>query len=156
MSRRTLAERFWPKVEKTEGCWNWTGATNGKVGYGRIGAGTKPYSWLLAHRASYEMSNGPIPEGLVIDHICHNRKCVNPDHLRAITQKQNMANRKGPNVGSRSGHRGVIWHAKAKKWQARAAKDGKAYSAGLHETIEDAAAAAQALRDRLYTTGGRA
>ncbi len=46
---------------------------------------------LLAHRVSYELHKGPIPDGLFIDHICRTRCCVNPNHLRAVTHAQNMA-----------------------------------------------------------------
>lgn len=71
-------------VERTESCWNWTGAL--AKGYGRINcAGDK---WL-AHRWSYEHHVGPIPEGLDIDHLCENTRCVNPEHLEPVTGAEN-------------------------------------------------------------------
>ena len=83
--RPTLSERFWSKVEKTDNCWNWTGSKN-RTGYGNIrpamGGGSK-----LSHRVSYEMANGTIPDGMDIDHKCHNHACVNPAHLRATSRK---------------------------------------------------------------------
>lgn len=63
-------------------CWEWPGFID-YGGYGRVG-GTK-----YAHRVIYEAAVGPIPPGLVIDHVCHNRKCVNPNHLEAVTQGVN-------------------------------------------------------------------
>jgi hypothetical protein len=68
------------------GCWEWTGYIS-KSGYGRVSIHSKYYA---AHRISYEIRNGPIPDGLVIDHLCRNTRCVNPDHLEAVTQKINV------------------------------------------------------------------
>lgn len=82
MARPTLplAARFWRHVDKTDGCWLWT-AYVGTHGYGAIGAGGKHGEILLAHRVSWELHNGPVPEGRFILHRCDNRKCVRPDHL---------------------------------------------------------------------------
>lgn len=84
----TLAERFWSYVEKSDGCWRWLGFI-GKEGYGRFGA-RKGTTSTLAHRVSYELSVGPIPQGLEIDHLCRNRACVNPSHLEPVTREINI------------------------------------------------------------------
>ena len=68
------------------GCRLWTGAINGD-GYGRVGIDCKN---LAAHRISYEVANGPIPDGLEIDHLCGERSCVEPSHLEAVTHKENV------------------------------------------------------------------
>ena len=67
-------------------CWHWTGAAS-HDGYGRVYTerGVK-----YAHRVVWELLVGPIPEGLVIDHLCRNRSCVNPDHLEPVTRKENQ------------------------------------------------------------------
>lgn len=79
-------DRFWAKVDKQDdGCWLWTAGGNGRYGRFYFG-GVNTY----AHRVSYELCVGPIPDGLVIDHLCRNTMCVRPDHLEAVTQKENL------------------------------------------------------------------
>lgn len=82
--------RFWAKVAKsTRGCWVWTGARD-TVGYGTFRKVKGPGGMVKAHRYSYELSNGAIPAGLEIDHLCRTRACVRPDHLEAVTHIENM------------------------------------------------------------------
>ncbi len=70
------------------GCWFWTGAGVGQYGTFKIGgAGTKQF---LAHRFSYLIHKGPIPDGLELDHLCRVRCCVNPDHLEPVTRQENI------------------------------------------------------------------
>lgn len=82
----TAYQRFVRKVNKTDTCWLWTGCRL-RSGYGQFSVNSKR---IYAHRYSYEHHNRPIPTGLVIDHLCRNRGCVNPDHLEAVTSKQNI------------------------------------------------------------------
>jgi hypothetical protein len=77
--------RFWKNVEKTDSCWNWTG--DKVFGYGRMNIKRKT---VRAHRFGYELLVGPIPDGLVIDHLCRNRACVNPAHLEPVTNRVNV------------------------------------------------------------------
>lgn len=141
-------ERFWAKVLKTEGCWEWIGAKQPK-GYGtfRFQGSAK-----LAHRVSYELEYGRIAAGIEIDHRCHNRGCVKPRHLRPVTHKQNMENYAGVYASNKSsGVRGVYWHKQHRKWCAVVTNDGRRTHVGLFATIAEAEAAVIAKRLELFT-----
>lgn len=82
-----LLERFIAKVQFDDsGCWLWTAQTS-LDGYGKIQMGKRAG---YAHRVSYELLVGPIPEGLQLDHLCRVRSCVNPDHLEPVTLAENV------------------------------------------------------------------
>lgn len=86
MRKEPSWDRFWRKVRPTGFCWEWTGSKNPR-GYGTFRHEGRTAS---AHRVSWELLMGSIPEGLVIDHLCRNRGCVNPDHFDLVTQRVNM------------------------------------------------------------------
>lgn len=88
MARRALSDRFWDKVAiiPFHECWEWVGAV-GSGGYGHMRVEGKTPK---AHRISYELNVGPIPEGLVLDHLCRNTLCVRPEHLEPVTQRVNV------------------------------------------------------------------
>lgn len=87
----SLDKRFWRKVDKAgaDECWFWNAATNGK--YGIIRSSVKPFPWILAHRASYELCVGDIPAGMHVMHSCDAPLCVNPAHLSIGSRADNMA-----------------------------------------------------------------
>jgi hypothetical protein len=92
----TVNERFQSKISVSpSGCHLWTGATNGD-GYGRFhldGVNRK------AHQVAYEMAKGPIPPGMMLDHLCRVRNCCNPEHLEAVTARTNVLRGTAPSAG---------------------------------------------------------
>ncbi len=85
---RFVEERFWEKVSKGDGCWEWTGSLN-NGGYGdfHLGGGGRH---TLAHRLAWELAHGPIPDGVIVMHLCDNPCCVRPDHLKAGSMADNQ------------------------------------------------------------------
>lgn len=86
IKKRKWEKHFWERVNKTDTCWLWTGPQQG-LGYGQASLNRKP---TLVHRMSWKLINGPIPEGLVLDHLCRVRHCVNPEHMEPVTMRENI------------------------------------------------------------------
>lgn len=84
----SVEERFWSKVDiaAPADCWRWL-AYIAPTGYGNFRIDGRPHP---AHRVAYRLHVGEIPDGLVIDHLCRNRTCVNPDHLEPVTNRENV------------------------------------------------------------------
>src|SRR5437867_3139906 len=82
-----VEERFWAKVNQSDGCWLWLACLT-KNGYGKFGW---RYKTMLAHRMAWILTYGEEPLG-DLDHLCWNRRCVNPSHLRIATRRENLAN----------------------------------------------------------------
>jgi hypothetical protein len=114
-----LADRFWAKVNKTDGCWLWTAARQSK-GYGVIGISPGYGKGYVerAHRVSWELHYGPIPTGMWVLHKCDVPACVRPDHLFLGTQTENMADAaaKGRVVGIATSHPERIRRGERHHW----------------------------------------
>lgn len=99
----SLADRFWPKVDKTETCWLWTAGKDNK-GYGCLATGT---GFDRAHRVAWILCNGEIKDGLEVCHKCDNPSCCNPDHLFLGTHAENMGDcvkKERQSRGEKNGH----------------------------------------------------
>jgi len=129
-------ERYWEKVNKTDSCWLWTGAKQKGYGIARVGGRAQ-----LAHRVSYAWSKGEIPEGVLLDHKCHTKACVNPAHLRFADHILNGQNRSTSNSNSKSGVRGVYWCNTYGHWIAKAMINRKPHHIGIFHDIDVAAKA---------------
>jgi hypothetical protein len=109
-------ERFWAKVDKSADCWLWTGALT--KGYGQL---THEKRHLYAHRFSWEIHNGHVPDGAVVCHRCDTPTCVRPDHLFLGTTRDNVMDCLDKGRANRRGLRGAENPAvKAKAIDARA------------------------------------
>ncbi|RIK36052.1 MAG: HNH endonuclease [Chloroflexi bacterium] len=98
--KREPIKRFWEKVDiDANGCWLWKGSISPE-GYGRLSINNYP---VYAHRWSYEHFVGPIPEGLVLDHLCRVRNCVNPYHLEIVTTRENCL--RGESIAAQMAHK---------------------------------------------------
>ncbi len=87
---RPLEQRFWEKVSKSDdGCWLWTGS-HSDFGHGTINAG-RSVKMLRAHRVSWELHHGAVPDGLCVLHRCDVPGCVRPEHLFLGTKRDNTA-----------------------------------------------------------------
>ena len=138
----TPEEAFLARTEPL--CWSdcivWTGATNG--GYGCLSVNGRI---VRAHRFAWEQINGPIPAGMFLDHTCYERSCVNVDHLRLATPKQNSTNRSGAWKGREHDlPRGV--YRSGRGYSAQVSHGGQSHHIGTFKTPEEASAAAQAER----------
>jgi hypothetical protein len=92
---RQVSARFWPKVDRRSPaeCWEWTAArfVRGDRNYGpQYGAFSVGGRMRQAHRVAYELTVGPIPAGMTLDHLCRNKGCVNPHHLEPVTNRENI------------------------------------------------------------------
>lgn len=138
--------RFWSKVQKTSDCWLWVGLLNDS-GYGLFSVRNKH---LRAHRFAWTLLVGEIGEGKQIDHRCRNRACVNPDHLREVTNKQN-AEHKAMSPTNTSGYRGVTFSKLRGKWVVLVGHNGTNHSGGYFDDVHEAGGAAKNLRNELFT-----
>lgn len=87
-----LIERFWSKTVTSPDCWGWQGSHQHQTGYAQLHVRLDDGRWsaTVAHRVAWEIIHGPIPDGLVLDHLCRNRGCVNPGHLELVTDRVNI------------------------------------------------------------------
>lgn len=105
----SIDARFWEHVQKSDGCWEWQGARDGG-GYGYFSSGS---GRVRAHRFSYTLANGPIPDGLYVCHTCDNPPCVRLDHLWLGTRADNNRDR------DRKGRAAVLTPERARSLTAR-------------------------------------
>lgn len=144
----SIEERFEKRVVRQDGCWAWSGYQD-VFGYSTFTFGKRT---IFAHRFAWEQIHGPVPEKLELDHICRLRSCVNPDHLRPITRKQNQEHRKGAQKNNQStGVLGVSWDKRGKNYRARVRSMGKTLFEESFATLEDAEAAVVEARNRFFT-----
>ena len=151
MIRMDVEDRFWSKTDRRgpDECWLWQ-ASVARGGYGMFRV--SPTQNMNAHRWSYQHTFGALPSHIRVDHQFHcDRRCVNPAHLRAVTQKQNMENRSGAQANSNSGVRGVYWHKRARKWCAKVKHHQRNIHVGSFDDITDAEQAVIAKRLELFT-----
>lgn len=141
-------DRFLAKTERRGACLIWTAATFAR-GYGafKVDGETR-----RAHRFAYELEYGEIPEGAVLDHSCGARLCVEPTHLRPVSNRENVQYRTGLNRNNTSGHRGVYWSKTKGKWVAEVKVNRKKKTRSFATAME-ANEWAEATRRESYPLG---
>lgn len=140
----SFEEAFAARTEWRDGCLVWTGSTTGK-GYGRFSFGGESKS---VHRYAWEQENGPIPEGMQVDHVCWNKLCANTSHLRLAENSENKSYMPGATSRSRTGVRNV---SRAKgRYQAAVQRGSDRRYGGSFKTLDAASAAAQKLRTEMF------
>jgi hypothetical protein len=117
----------------TSGCWLWIGSTL-KNGYGVMTVENKT---VYAHHFSMILHGKDVESGLDVDHVCGNRACVNPDHLRLATRSQNMMNT-GMQKRNTSGFKGVCWDKQRNKWRSAIGIGRRSVYLGRFDNPEDA------------------
>lgn len=146
---RPIEDRFMERVDSSGECWLWKGHVTNS-GYGSIALSGAPSNY--AHRISYWLKTGETPE--IVDHICWNKLCVNPEHLQASTKVLNGQNRAPNNshaAKSASGVRNVIRHtSKSSPWKVVLTVEGSPVYGGSFPDIESAEARAVEMRKKFY------
>lgn len=146
-----LTHRFLVRVgdELPTGCIPWVGWID-RDGYGQMVAEDNRGK-IVAHRYAYTLYVGKIDANLYVDHLCRNRACVNPDHLRLATHKQNQENLPLARKGSTTGLRGVTYHKASGKYRVRVTSNKVTISAGLYNTPEEAYEVSKKVREKHFT-----
>ena len=127
------------------GCVEWTGWKS--RGYGRMNIDGRKRA---VHRVAWELVNGPVPDGKILDHSCANRACINVGHLRVATYSENNSHLYGPKSDNTHGHRNLYWDAGKQRWRALVTKDGRRYRFGSHRSLEGAVRAVEAGRAEVF------
>lgn len=140
----TPEEAFAARTERRGECLIWTGAKGGN-GYGQLRVNGMVTN---AHRYAWECVHGPIPDGMVIDHKCFNRACINVDHLRLATRQQNNSNLAGATALSSTGVRGV--YPRGSRFRVGIGSHGVLRWYGTFDSIEEASKVAARERARLF------
>jgi HNH endonuclease len=140
-------QRFWASAHADGECLVWAKSLR-ENGYGQVRIQGRNRT---AHRVAYELAIGPIPTGLLIDHACRNRACINPAHLRLATKKQNAENRDDRPSSTVSGVRGVRWDKDRQRWSAAVTHNYRTINLGRYDDLADAECAVIEARQRYFT-----
>lgn len=146
-----LSSIFWGRVTFDEDHWLWTGTlARGHGQFHHPATGTTP-----AHRFSWWLANGKIPNGMQIDHTCDVAHCLKPSHLRVVTPRQNTENWKNMLSTNTSGCRGVHWRKDSNRWQVTIRVDGLTRHFGYFRDLDEAREVARQARNELLSHNDR-